>query len=87
MVDNISVKILRSFQCYIVRVFTCNASLETQNPFRNHRLPTLLPKYFNLNLTDSRVEGVDGKIKKLDIELSKYKEQLKVMREGPGKVQ
>jgi len=34
---------------------------------------------------DSRTESVEKKIGKLDAELGKYKEQMKKMREGPGK--
>ncbi|KAJ3112929.1 Charged multivesicular body protein 5 [Phlyctochytrium bullatum] len=36
--------------------------------------------------TDSRVDSVEVKIKKLDAELIKYKDQLKKMREGAAKV-
>ncbi|KAJ3211084.1 hypothetical protein HDU67_004792 [Dinochytrium kinnereticum] len=35
--------------------------------------------------TDNRVDSVEVKIKKLDAELIKYKDQLKKMREGPAK--
>ncbi|CAG8447221.1 8630_t:CDS:2 [Ambispora leptoticha] len=35
--------------------------------------------------TDSRVDAIEVKIKKLDAELAKYKDQMKKMREGPGK--
>ncbi|KAJ3096325.1 hypothetical protein HDU97_006026 [Phlyctochytrium planicorne] len=35
--------------------------------------------------TDGRVDAVEVKIKKLDAELIKYKDQLKKMREGPAK--
>ncbi|CAG8802982.1 27071_t:CDS:2, partial [Racocetra persica] len=35
--------------------------------------------------TDGRVSAVEVKIKKLDGELAKYKDQMKKMREGPGK--
>ena len=35
---------------------------------------------------DSRVDSVDKKIQKLDAELVKYKDQMKKMRDGPGKV-
>ena len=38
-----------------------------------------------LKNTDSRVETLDGKIHKLDLELAKYKDQLKKMRDGPAK--
>jgi charged multivesicular body protein 5 len=34
---------------------------------------------------DSRGESIDKKIQRLDAELHKYKEQMKKMREGPGK--
>lgn len=36
---------------------------------------------------DSRAESIDKKIAKLDAELVKYKDQMKKMREGPGKNQ
>ncbi|CAG8434870.1 12892_t:CDS:2 [Ambispora gerdemannii] len=35
--------------------------------------------------TDLRVDAVEVKIKKLDTELAKYKDQMKKMKEGPGK--
>ena len=35
---------------------------------------------------DSRGESLDKKISRLDAELAKYKDQMKKMREGPGKV-
>ncbi|CAB4429527.1 unnamed protein product [Rhizophagus irregularis] len=35
--------------------------------------------------TDNRVDAVEVKIKKLDAELAKYKDQMKKMRDGPGK--
>ena len=35
---------------------------------------------------DSRTDGIEKKIGKLDSELVKYKEQMKKMREGPAKV-
>ncbi|CAG8527470.1 2450_t:CDS:2 [Dentiscutata erythropus] len=38
-----------------------------------------------INATDGRVAAVEVKIKKLDGELAKYKDQMKKMREGPGK--
>ncbi|KAF0468028.1 putative SNF7 family protein, charged multivesicular body protein 5 [Gigaspora margarita] len=38
-----------------------------------------------INATDGRVSAVEVKIKKLDGELAKYKDQMKKMREGPGK--
>merc|ERR1712114_109859 len=34
---------------------------------------------------DSRAESIDKKIARLDAELVKYKDQMKKMREGPGK--
>lgn len=36
---------------------------------------------------DSRGESIDKKIARLDSELVKYKDQIKKMREGPGKNQ
>lgn len=41
--------------------------------------------YFHYKV-DSRAESVDKKIARLDAELGKYKEQMKKMRDGPGKV-
>ncbi|RIB18162.1 Snf7 family [Gigaspora rosea] len=38
-----------------------------------------------ITATDGRVAAVEVKIKKLDGELAKYKDQMKKMREGPGK--
>ncbi|KAG9294294.1 hypothetical protein G9A89_021653 [Geosiphon pyriformis] len=35
--------------------------------------------------TDLRVDAVEVKIKKLDAELAKYKDQMKKLRDGPGK--
>jgi charged multivesicular body protein 5 len=35
--------------------------------------------------TDTRVDAVEVKIKKLDAELAKYKDQMKKMNDGPGK--
>ncbi|CAI2166274.1 14563_t:CDS:2 [Funneliformis geosporum] len=35
--------------------------------------------------TDTRVDAVEVKIKKLDAELAKYRDQMKKMRDGPGK--
>lgn len=34
---------------------------------------------------DTRAEGIEQKVAKLDAELRKYKEQMSKMREGPGK--
>lgn len=39
-----------------------------------------------ISSTDARVDSVEVKIKKLDAELLRYKEQMAKMREGPGKV-
>jgi len=36
--------------------------------------------------TEARADGVSQKIKKLDQELSRYREQMKKMGSGPGKV-
>eukprot|EP00842_Homolaphlyctis_polyrhiza_P006778 jgi/Hompol1/7100/HPOL_002941-RA len=38
-----------------------------------------------IGATDARVDSVEVKIKKLDAELIKYKDQMKTMRDGPGK--
>ncbi|GBC07409.1 hypothetical protein RclHR1_07440014 [Rhizophagus clarus] len=38
-----------------------------------------------ITATDNRVDAVEVKIKKLDAELVKYKDQMKKMRDGPGK--
>ncbi|KAJ3041070.1 hypothetical protein HDV00_009970 [Rhizophlyctis rosea] len=38
-----------------------------------------------INSTDGRADNVEVKIKKLDAELIKYKDQMKKMREGPAK--
>lgn len=35
---------------------------------------------------DGRAESVEKKIGKLDMELKKYKDQMKKMRDGPSKV-
>ncbi len=35
---------------------------------------------------DSRGESIEKKIGKLDVELTKYKNQMKKMRDGPSKV-
>ncbi len=35
---------------------------------------------------DSRGESIDKKIGKLDLELTKYRNQMKKMRDGPSKV-
>ena len=35
---------------------------------------------------DSRGESIEKKIDKLDLELTKYKDQMKKMRDGPAKV-
>lgn len=36
--------------------------------------------------TEARADGVQGKIKKLDVELGRYRDQMKKMSSGPGKV-
>ena len=36
---------------------------------------------------DSRGDSIEKKISKLDMELKKYKDQMKKMRDGPSKVQ
>ena len=36
--------------------------------------------------TDTRMSSIEVKIKKLDGELAKYKEQMSKLRNGPGKV-
>ncbi|CAG8757698.1 18770_t:CDS:2, partial [Acaulospora morrowiae] len=38
-----------------------------------------------ITATDSRVDAVEVKIKKLDAEMSRYKDQMKKMRDGPAK--
>jgi charged multivesicular body protein 5 len=35
--------------------------------------------------TDARVDAIEVKIKKLDSELIRYKDQMATLREGPGK--
>ena len=39
-----------------------------------------------ISSVDGRGESVEKKIAKLDLELKKYKDQMKKMREGPSKV-
>ena len=36
--------------------------------------------------TDTRIDGIQVKLTKLDAELTRYRDQLKRLREGPGKV-
>lgn len=36
--------------------------------------------------TEERADGVEVKIRKLDGELARYRDQMKKMRDGPGKV-
>jgi len=36
--------------------------------------------------TDGRIDGIQVKVKKLDGELARYRDQMKKMRPGPGKV-
>ncbi|KAG0331778.1 Charged multivesicular body protein 5, partial [Podila horticola] len=38
-----------------------------------------------ITATDLRVDAVEVKIRKLDAELIKYKDQMKKMRDGPAK--
>ena len=35
---------------------------------------------------DLRVDGIEVKVRKLDAELTRYREQMKKMRDGPAKV-
>ncbi|CAD6585134.1 MAG: hypothetical protein CYPHOPRED_002975 [Cyphobasidiales sp. Tagirdzhanova-0007] len=35
--------------------------------------------------TDGRMDGINDKVKKLDAELARYRDQMKRMKEGPGK--
>ena len=46
----------------------------------------LFPILISLLQTDSRMQSVEVKIKKLDAELMRYKEQMAKLRNGPGKV-
>lgn len=39
-----------------------------------------------ISATDSRIDGIQVKVKKLDGELTRYRDQLKRMKGGPGKV-
>jgi charged multivesicular body protein 5 len=36
--------------------------------------------------TDARISSIEVKIRKLDAELGRYKEQMSKLRNGPGKV-
>lgn len=36
--------------------------------------------------TEQRADGVEVKVRKLDAELGRYRDQMKKMRDGPGKV-
>ena len=36
--------------------------------------------------TDLRIDSIEVKIRKLDAELTKYRDQMRRMKEGPGKV-
>lgn len=36
--------------------------------------------------TDGRIETAEQKVKKLDVELTKFRDQMKRMKDGPGKV-
>lgn len=39
-----------------------------------------------ISATDARIDGIQVKVKKLDGELTRYRDQLKRMKGGPGKV-
>ena len=39
-----------------------------------------------ISATDGRIDGIQVKVKKLDGELTRYRDQLKRMKGGPGKV-
>lgn len=39
-----------------------------------------------ISSTDTRIDGIQVKVKKLDGELTRYRDQMKKMRDGPGKV-
>ena len=46
------------------------------------------PKYSlndAISSTDTRIETIEVKLRKLDAELNKYKDQMKRLRDGPGK--
>lgn len=58
------------------RIFGTSGKKEAQ--------PTLTDAVANI---DSRTESIEKKIARLDGELMKYKDQMKKMREGPGKDQ
>lgn len=58
------------------RIFGASGKKEPQ--------PTLADAIANV---DSRTESIEKKIARLDGELVKYKDQMKKMREGPGKNQ
>jgi hypothetical protein len=36
--------------------------------------------------TDTRIDSIEVKVRKLDAELARYRDQMKKMRDGPGKV-
>ena len=36
--------------------------------------------------TDLRMDSIEVKVRKLDAELTKYRDQMRKMKEGPGKV-
>lgn len=46
----------------------------------------MIIKLINIFETDCRADSVEVKIRKLDAELMKYKDQMSKMRDGPGKV-
>jgi hypothetical protein len=39
-----------------------------------------------ITATDGRIDGIQVKVKKLDGELARYRDQMKRMKDGPGKV-
>ena len=50
------------------------------------RISTRHVSHLTLRQTDTRIGSIEVKIKKLDADLVKYREQMKPLREGPGKV-
>jgi len=51
-----------------------------------HRMHFYWHRNIVLTQTDTRMSSIEVKIKKLDGELAKYKEQMSKLRNGPGKV-
>lgn len=62
------------------RIF--GTSKKTPKPSLNDAISSVF-QFVNIQ-TDSRADGIEVKIKKLDVELMKYKEQMSKMRPGPG---